>query len=170
MRQTSQNWIYAACGRDRQKETSRCAACQSSSMIQALVGREEGATFRSEVQMAGVDPELFGKAPCIRATGPHMGIRRVLQDDPCPGLECTCTALLDHADLHKRAFALNFSSFPHSSSLRSCVGAQHHLPAFLLATVPLSVRSASAHHLGNFCSKRPTGCPICAVSVVLKAL
>ena len=56
-------------------------------MIQALVGREEGAAFRSEVQMAGVDPELFGKAPCIRArTGPHTEIRRVLQvqDDPVP--------------------------------------------------------------------------------------
>ncbi|KAJ4987539.1 hypothetical protein SVAN01_06996 [Stagonosporopsis vannaccii] len=42
------------------------------------------------------------------------------------------------------------------------------LVSLLLATVPLSVRSASAHRCGNLCSMRPTGCPICAAPVVLK--
>lgn len=84
MRQTGQNWGMRGCGRDRQKEISRCTACQSSSITGALVCREERATLRSEVEMAGVDPEHFGKAPCIRATGALSRKSAVLQDNPCP--------------------------------------------------------------------------------------
>jgi hypothetical protein len=155
MRQTSQNWIYAAYGRDRQRKMSRWAACQSSSITQALVGREEGVTFRSEVQMAGVDPELIGKAPCIRArTGPHTGIRSASRRPvPCSPAHMHRSAwiTLIYINMHPLVF-LQLSSFSIPSQL--CWGSAPSV-SLLLATVPLSVRSASAHHLGNFYSSDP---------------
>lgn len=106
MRQTSHNWVCAACGRDRQKEMSRCTACQSSGMIQALVDRGKERPAAAKFKWQAWTLSTLGRRRAYALLEPSHGNPQCFMTTRALTLDAHALLCLDHADLHKRASAL----------------------------------------------------------------